>query len=250
MNGCRFHGRPTFLWMFPAAQRVFFWLPPMFSFTIYPSFCCIFLLQSCAAVPNSLPEGNIIAAWQNWGACNESQTLLAVERGVNVIFWFSLNLVKEDNQPKISGAIPDLECVARVRSKILEKKLPTRHLISIGGWDAPHPDTSFSGAEWFEAWHQWNQNLPMPFAGFDWDLEGLMAEDPTKNERRSEKSGSWKMTFRFCGPFFLGGDMLWMLFFFFEGVIDLFSCTFWNVPTHIGIQASTFFFLDCASSCR
>ena len=215
MNGCRFHGRPTFLWIFPAAQRAFFCLPPMFSFTIYPSFCCIFLLHSCTAVPNSLPEGNIIAAWQNWGACNETQTLEAVERGVNVIFWFSLNLVKEENQPKISGAIPDLECVARVRSKILEKKLPTRHLISIGGWDAPHPDTSFSGAEWFEAWHQWNQQLPMPFAGFDWDLEGLMASN--KNERRSSKRvGAGMMTFRFFWfLFFLGGGD--MLCFFFEG---------------------------------
>ena len=204
MNGCRFHGRPAFLWMFPAAQRVFFCLPPMFSFTIYPSFCCIFLLH-CAAVPNSLPEGNIIAAWQNWGACNETQTLEAVERGVNVLFWFSLNLVKEENQPKISGAIPDLECVARVRSKILEKQLPTRHLISIGGWDAPHPDTSFSGAEWFEAWHQWNQALPMPFAGFDWDLEGLMASNENERSFPLQNSGSWNDDISFLWSLFGGG---------------------------------------------
>lgn len=149
----------------------------MFSFIICPSHCMIlllafFLVQSCVAVSNSLPEGNIIAAWQNWGACNETETLQAVERGVNVIFWFSLNLVKDDNQPKVSGAIPDPECVAKVRQKILEKELPTSHLISIGGWDAPHPDTSFSGAEWFQAWDSWNQALPMPFDGFDWDLEG------------------------------------------------------------------------------
>ena len=154
-----------------------FKLLKMFSFMICPSRPCIFLLlalvHSCETV--TLPEGNIIAAWQNWGACNETQTLQAVERGVNVIFWFSLNLVKDDNQPKVSGAIPDPECVAKVRQKILEKELPTRHLISIGGWDAPHPDISFSGAEWFQAWHSWNQALPMPFDGFDWDLEGLMA---------------------------------------------------------------------------
>lgn len=131
------------------------------------------------AAQKSLPTGPIIAAWQNWGACNETQTLQAVERGVNVVFWFSTNLVKDDGQPKIKGPIPDLDCVARVRQKILAKNLPTAHLITVGGWDAPHPDTAFTGAEWFQAWHDWNQALPMPFDGFDWDLEG---NDDVKSE--------------------------------------------------------------------
>ena len=129
------------------------------------------------AAQKSLPAGPIIAAWQNWGACNETQTLQAVERGVNVVFWFSTNLVNDDGQPKIKGPIPDLDCVAKVRHKILAKNLPTAHLITVGGWDAPHPDTSFTGAEWFQAWHEWNQALPMPFDGFDWDLEGNSAKN-------------------------------------------------------------------------
>ena len=124
----------------------------------------------------TLPEGPIIAAWQNWGTCNETQTLRAVERGVNVVFWFSTNLVKDGGQPKVTGPIPDLNCVARVRQQIQEKQLPTAHLITIGGWDAPHPEDSFTGAEWFQAWHAWNQALPMPFDGFDWDLEGNSAD--------------------------------------------------------------------------
>ena len=135
------------------------------------------LLASCisftlVAAEIKLPDGPIIAAWQNWGACNDTQTIQAVERGVNVVFWFSSNLVKDGDKPKISGPLPDLECVARVRKAIKEKGLPTAHLLSIGGWDAPHPDTSFTGTEWFHAWNEWNQGLPMPFDGFDWDLEG------------------------------------------------------------------------------
>ena len=152
-----------------------------------------FALAFVALVPlnaaqKSLPTGPIIAAWQNWGACNETQTLQAVERGVNVVFWFSTNLVKDDGQPKIKGPIPDLDCVARVRQKILAKNLPTAHLITVGGWDAPHPDTAFTGAEWFQAWHDWNQALPMPFDGFDWDLEGNSAKAMDQVPYVSDKS--------------------------------------------------------------
>lgn len=133
-----------------------------------------FALAWASSAAISLPNGPIIAGWQNWGACNETDTLKAVERGVNVVFWFSANLVKEGEQPKIQGPIPNLDCVANVRQKIQDKKLPTAHLLTIGGWNAPHPDTSFTGAEWFQAWHAWNQELPMPFDGFDWDLEGTL----------------------------------------------------------------------------
>jgi hypothetical protein len=45
---------------------------------------------------------------------------------------------------------------------------------------APHPDTSFSGAEWATAWDAWNRGLAathaalgfLGFDGIDWDLEG------------------------------------------------------------------------------
>jgi len=123
--------------------------------------------------PRSLPNGPIIAAWQDWSACNETKTLQEVEEGVNVIFWFATDLIKDSatKQPKIVGG-PNFECVARVRAAIDELELPCAHLISIGGWGHPHPDTSFSGTEWFSFWNEWNNNLPAPFDGFDWDLEG------------------------------------------------------------------------------
>jgi len=50
--------------------------------------------------------------------------------------------------------------------------------MSIGGWNAPHPDTAWTGAEWWEVWKKWNQGMAHPelgfhgFDGIDWDLEG------------------------------------------------------------------------------
>jgi len=49
-------------------------------------------------------------------------------------------------------------------------------MISVGGWDAPHPDTRFGAAEWWRVWTQWNAaSAAAGFGGFDgidWDLEG------------------------------------------------------------------------------
>ena len=135
------------------------------------AFPCTAVAQNTGV--RSLPDGPIIAAWQDWSACNETQTLRAVKQGVNVIFWFAINLVKDKDtqQPKVTGG-PNAECVAKVRAAIQQQKLATSHLITIGGWDSPHPDTSFSGTQWFDAWNEWNRRLPVPFDGFDWDLEG------------------------------------------------------------------------------
>jgi len=130
------------------------------------------LLLVNASGKSVLPNGALIIGYQNWEACNMTETMQAVEDGVNVVIWFSLNLVKgKSGQPLIQSG-PDSTCVAEVVAAIRAKNLFTAHLISIGGWNAPHPDTSFNGSEWFAAWHAWNQGLPAPFDGFDWDLEG------------------------------------------------------------------------------
>ena len=44
----------------------------------------------------------------------------------------------------------DIDFIGRVQRKLLQHNLPTTHLVCVGGWNAPHPDTSFSGKEWFE----------------------------------------------------------------------------------------------------
>jgi len=142
----------------------------------------VFSISSSA--PTQIPSGKIIAAYQDWSQCNQSQTLQAVEDGVNLVIWFAINLgssgVGSGKQPNISGG-PDLDCVATVVKHIRDKGYTdVPHIISVGGWDAPHPDTSFSGQQWFSAWQKWNENVVARpslgwegFDGFDWDIEGV-----------------------------------------------------------------------------
>jgi hypothetical protein len=59
--------------------------------------------------------------------------------------------------------------VANIIQRIKEMKLPTIHLISIGGWNSPHPDTSNPVEQVYNTWLKWNNGL---FDGFDWDIEG------------------------------------------------------------------------------
>jgi len=130
-------------------------------------------IESSALASVGLPQGPLIIGYQSWSQCNLSQTLAEVENGVNVVIWFAINLIQDEHtrQPVVQGG-PNYTCVAEVRKSIAARNLPTAHLISIGGWDAPHPNTSFSGDKWFDVWKMWNLALPLPFDGFDWDLEG------------------------------------------------------------------------------
>ena len=71
------------------------------------------------------------------------------------------------------------DCVADVAAQIEAKGLSVVHLVSIGGWNSPHPSTAFTGAEWWAFWHDWNTEVVARpergwpgFAGFDWDIEG------------------------------------------------------------------------------
>lgn len=121
---------------------------------------------------HALPAGNLIVGYQSWSTCNMTQTRTAVEAGVNVVIWFATNLASNAaGQPAVTGG-PDYDCVAAVAAALADAGLNTTHLISIGGWDAPHPNTTWDGGTWFKAWRAWNEALPFPFAGFDWDLEG------------------------------------------------------------------------------
>jgi hypothetical protein len=119
-----------------------------------------------------LPTGKLIVGYQDWSACDRNKTLTAAAAGVNVVIWFAINLVADtQGKPAVEGG-PDHSCMAQVAQELDRMGVTTAHLISIGGWDAPHPAAVFSGAELFVAWNAWNAALPRPFDGFDWDLEG------------------------------------------------------------------------------
>ncbi|KAJ3354400.1 hypothetical protein HDU83_005325 [Entophlyctis luteolus] len=117
----------------------------------------------------------IIAGYASWGQCDD-RLVQAVADGVNVLIWFAVNLVGGG----VSGG-PDLACVRDIAHKIAARGfVDTVHLISVGGWNAPHIDTAgHSPEEYYAAWHKWNSQavadpvlFPSGFHGFDWDLEG------------------------------------------------------------------------------
>eukprot|EP00298_Acanthocystis_sp_HF-20_P004963 c15262_g2_i1.p1 GENE.c15262_g2_i1~~c15262_g2_i1.p1 ORF type:complete len:397 (-),score=176.53 c15262_g2_i1:30-1172(-) len=125
----------------------------------------------------SLPEGPILVGYAPGQDCDE-KFLQSATQGVNVIIWFSINLIRNTttNQPEIQGG-PNFDCVANVAMKLHSMNLETVHLISIGGWDAPHIDTTFSSLQWWNALQKWNNQTVarggfLGFDGIDWDIEG------------------------------------------------------------------------------
>ena len=129
------------------------------------------LALSCAAAApgRSLPSP-MIGGYTNWGQCDENVTR-AARQGVNVILWFSVNL--SPSAPPAGG--PNMTCAAAVAATLAAEGLDTVHLISIGGWDAPHP-VNGTPAQFYAQFKAWNDALQaqynFSFQGIDWDLEG------------------------------------------------------------------------------
>ena len=74
---------------------------------------------------------------------------------------------------------PDPDCVAGVARNLTLAELDTVHLVSVGGWDQQHPDTSRPPVEVWETLKSWNEKvIARPhlgfsgYDGFDWDIEG------------------------------------------------------------------------------
>lgn len=99
--------------------------------------------------------------------------------GVNVLIWFSINLGPDGLvMTGPANGVEYFDCVADVARQIRDQGLDVVHLVSIGGWNSPHPNTNFTGQQWWDYWLQWNQEASRPalgwpgFDGFDWDIEG------------------------------------------------------------------------------
>ena len=131
-------------------------------------------------IPARLPKVCIIG-YANWNQCDE-KIVQAVKDGLNVVIWFSVNLIRDPQtgRPMVQGG-PDMDCVADRIHEI--RSLPNGknvvHLLSIGGWNSPHPDTTNPPEVVFDELHRWNlQEAARPekqffgFDGFDWDIEG------------------------------------------------------------------------------
>jgi len=173
------------------------------------------LLLSLLAFPlvyphRSLPQGPLIVGYANWNEC-DPKIITEVNSGVNVVIWFALNLLETSsnntNVPSIEGG-PNITCVRHTVAKLKDAGLETTHLISVGGWDAPRPSTSFSPQEWFDAWHKWNTGLYQGpdglglFDGLDWDLEGadnLISKSSYFNMKTLELAGHMSQLLKKAG---------------------------------------------------
>ena len=67
-----------------------------------------------------------------------------------MVIWFSINLIRNPSTgaPEVEGRL-DYASVGAIVKKIRDLGLSTIHLMSIGGWNSPHPDTSNSAEEVF-----------------------------------------------------------------------------------------------------
>ena len=63
----------------------------------------------------------------------------------------------------------NLSCVAHVANELRARSLPTAHILSIGGWDAPHVDTTLTGAQWWSVFEKWNREV-VARDGFEGEL--------------------------------------------------------------------------------
>lgn len=133
-----------------------------------------------------LPE-KIIAGYAGYPRCNE-KIIQSAKDGVNVMIWFSIDLLYNytTGQPFINRG-PDPDCVYQTAKTLKELQLETIHLISIGGWGAPHPDTTNTPEQIFAEWKRWNNEViaKSDFSGYDgidWDVEGTDNVTSAQNE--------------------------------------------------------------------
>lgn len=126
----------------------------------------------------SLPK-YLKIGYASWNQCDD-KVFTAVQQGLNVIIWFSIDLSTDPHThtPSITRG-PNYEEVAAMIHKLNEAKYSdVIHLISIGGWNSPHVSTNHTASEFLECWLNFNRNISNPalgfygFDGFDWDIEG------------------------------------------------------------------------------
>lgn len=114
---------------------------------------------------------------------NESAVSRAVAEGANVIIWFSINLESINDAPRVTGSVPSPDYIGRQAKAFREAGYDLLHIVCIGGWNAPLPNTSHTAETWFTTIDTWNRENARPelkwngFDGFDWDAEGH--DDPT-----------------------------------------------------------------------
>ena len=129
--------------------------------------------RKISVLPKKLKIG-----YANWNECDE-KIFEAVENGLNVIIWFSIDMASnKDNTKPLFTRGPNFEDVAKMVKRFKDNNYKVINLISIGGWNSPHPNTDFTAEEYFEEWINFNKKISNEecdfygFDGIDWDIEG------------------------------------------------------------------------------
>ena len=84
-----------------------------------------------------------------------NMTTRSARQGVNVVIWFAISLSSTPNGTVTISGGPPADCMAAVAKELDDQELPTTHLISVGGWDAPHLPSGLPGDELFDAFAAW-----------------------------------------------------------------------------------------------
>ena len=116
--------------------------------------------------------------YASWSECDE-KIFEAVQNGLNVVIWFALKMTAnhDKSKPEFKGG-PNYSDVAKMIKRFKHSNYSVINLISIGGWNTSHPDTTFSAEEYYKEWIEFNKkisNKDLDFYGFDgidWDIEG------------------------------------------------------------------------------
>ena len=95
------------------------------------------------------------------------------------VIWSFIGLgTNDDGSPNVYGG-PDPDCVANMSNYLIAQGLvslphargrggsrthcvpmqPTTHMISIGGWDGPHPTYTSNATAAYAAWKTWNEQV-------------------------------------------------------------------------------------------
>lgn len=134
-----------------------------------------------------LPNGPVIVGYTGSLSSASLQTCVSnltqsLKDGVNVMIWSFINMDGPfpNNKPVFNTNI-NPQCVQQVKKYAQEKKLNTVHIVSVGGWNAKHPSTIFSAAQWWDYFQEWNHKNNLYFDGIDWDVEGV-------NDRKSSNN--------------------------------------------------------------
>jgi beta-glucosidase len=102
--------------------------------------------------------------------CND-KVATAVRQGVNVVVWSFMEMLRTyDEEVVVAGNSLDFECIRQLIATLdSEGFSDTVHLVSFGGWNGPHLDTSLTAQKWYSIWKERVGDI---FHGIDWDLEG------------------------------------------------------------------------------